>query len=107
MDGMIIDADAHLTEPRDLWTSRVPKRYVDAVPHMVRADGGWDVWELGGVRISTVGLLAVAGWDSFPPNPPLTLEECHPGAYDANARLRYMDEVGIWAQIMYPNVAGF
>ena len=31
----------------------------------------------------------------------------HPGAYDANARLKYMDEMGIWAMVMYPNVAGF
>jgi predicted TIM-barrel fold metal-dependent hydrolase len=31
----------------------------------------------------------------------------HPGAYDANARLKYMDEMGIWAMVMYPNVGGF
>ena len=31
----------------------------------------------------------------------------HPGAYDAKARLKYMDEMGIWAMVMYPNVGGF
>jgi predicted TIM-barrel fold metal-dependent hydrolase len=107
MSALIIDADSHLTEPPDLWVSRVPKRYVEEVPRFVRNADGVDVWELGGTRISTVGLLAVAGWDAFPPDPPRTLEECHPGAYDAQARLRYMDEAGIWAQVLYPNVAGF
>jgi predicted TIM-barrel fold metal-dependent hydrolase len=31
----------------------------------------------------------------------------HPGSYDAVARLRYMDEAAIWAQVLYPNVGGF
>jgi len=31
----------------------------------------------------------------------------HPGAYDAKARLKYMDQMGIWAMVMYPNVGGF
>lgn len=31
----------------------------------------------------------------------------HPGSWDANERLAYMDSVGIWAQVLYPNVAGF
>jgi hypothetical protein len=31
----------------------------------------------------------------------------HPGAYDAKAYLKYMDEMGIWAMVMYPNVGGF
>jgi predicted TIM-barrel fold metal-dependent hydrolase len=31
----------------------------------------------------------------------------HPGAYDAKERLKYMDHMGIWAMVMYPNVGGF
>mgnify|MGYP005676797673 CR=1 FL=1 len=31
----------------------------------------------------------------------------HPGAYDAKERLAYMDSLGIWAMVMYPNVGGF
>ena len=34
-------------------------------------------------------------------------EDIHPGGYDVKARLKYMDEHGIWAQIVYPNAAGF
>jgi len=38
---------------------------------------------------------------------PTRYEEMHPGAYDAKARLKYMDQLGIWAMVMYPNVGGF
>jgi predicted TIM-barrel fold metal-dependent hydrolase len=107
MTAHVIDVDSHLTEPPDLWTSRVPARYIDHVPHMTRNAQGRDIWELEGRQISVVGLTAPAGWPApFPAGPP-TLEECPPAAYDAKARLDYLDEAGIWAQVLYPNVAGF
>ena len=28
-------------------------------------------------------------------------------AWNAEARLEYLDEIGVWAQVMYPNVGGF
>ncbi|MHB8464593.1 MAG: amidohydrolase family protein [Acidimicrobiales bacterium] len=106
-DWLAIDADTHVTEPGDVWTSRVPARFVDHVPHMVRNDAGWDVWMLDGEMISVVGMTATAGWPKPFPDGPHTIDECPQAAYDAGARLRYMDEVGIWAQVLYPNVAGF
>jgi predicted TIM-barrel fold metal-dependent hydrolase len=54
-----------------------------------------------------VGVTAPAGWPTFPPEYPPTYEDCHPGAYRASDRLAYMDEAGIWAQLLYPNVGGF
>ena len=104
---LVIDADTHLTEPRDVWTSRVPARYVDHVPRMVRNDAGRDVWTVDGQQISVVGYTATAGWPRPFPDGPSTLEDCPLAAYDAAARLRLMDELGIWAQVLYPNVAGF
>jgi uncharacterized protein len=95
----VIDVDSHLTEPADLWTSRVPARYVARVPQMT--------WVLDGRQISVVGMTAPAGWPAPFPAGPATLAECPPAAYDAVARLGYLDEVGIWAQVLYPNVAGF
>ena len=77
------------------------------MPHVERNDEGRDVWVLDGTPFSSPGLTAVAGWPEPFPAGPKTYEECHPASYDADARLRYMDEVGIWAQVLYPNVAGF
>jgi predicted TIM-barrel fold metal-dependent hydrolase len=51
-------------------------------------------------------MTATAGRGSFK-NPPRNYEEMHPGAYDPKARLKYMDDMGIWAMVMYPNVGGF
>ncbi len=31
----IVDLDAHVVEPADVWTSRLPARYRDVGPHIV------------------------------------------------------------------------
>ncbi len=62
---------------------------------------------VGGSRpLASAGMTATAGVGTFN-NPPKTFEEMHPGAYNAMARLKYMDQMGIWAMVMYPNVGGF
>jgi predicted TIM-barrel fold metal-dependent hydrolase len=103
---LVIDVDTHITEPPDTFTARVPARFRDLAPRMERVDGT-DGWYVQGKPFGSVGLTAVAGWPQpFPDGPP-TFDEVHPAAHDAAARLRYMDEAGIWAQVLYPNVAGF
>jgi len=102
----IIDVDTHVTETPDLWTSRVPERMRDAVPRLDVDAKGRQWWFLGGRRIANPGLTATAGVGDMT-KWPTSYEEMHPGAYDAKARLKYMDEMGIWAMIMYPNVGGF
>src|SRR5579872_1023545 len=104
---LLIDADSHVTEPADVWTSRVPSRYADDVPHVVRDKRGRDMWFLGGVLICAVGGTSVAGFPGFPAERPKAFEDLHPASSDAVARLRYLDEAGIWAQLLYPNVGGF
>lgn len=102
-----IDADTHITEPPDVWTARVPAKFRDRVPVMTRDAQGQDIWTLDGEQIYTVKFSAPAGWPTpFPDGPP-TLGECHPASHDPHARLAFMDTVGTWAQVLYPNVAGF
>lgn len=103
----IIDVDTHVTESPDLWTSRAPAKMKDRVPRIETASDGRLSWIVGGTpMLASPGLTATAGVGNFK-NPPKNFEEMHPGAYDANARLKYMDKMGIWAMIMYPNVGGF
>ena len=70
-DMGIIDADTHVVEPPDLWTSRVATRWHDQVPQ-VRWDevNGDEAWFVGGERISGVGSPAMAGWAEYPPDHP-------------------------------------
>ncbi len=104
----IIDADTHVTEPRDLWTSRLPAKWKEQAPRVEWVEErGAEMWIIDGAPAHPVGITAPAGWrDPFPAYPP-TYEDAVPGAYQAAARLRYMDSLGVWAQVLYPNVGGF
>lgn len=103
----IIDVDTHVTESPDLWTKRAPAKLRDLVPRIETASDGRLSWIVGGTpMLASPGLTATAGVGNFK-NPPKNYEEMHPGAYDAKERLKYMDKMGIWAMVMYPNVGGF
>jgi predicted TIM-barrel fold metal-dependent hydrolase len=103
----VIDVDTHVTEPADLWTSRVASKWHDRVPHIERVDGK-DLWVIDGRKSPGPGLFSIAGYDGRPPDEfPPTYAEIVPSAYDAKARLEHMDREGIYAQVLYPNVGGF
>ena len=108
-DFKVIDTDTHVIEPYDLWTSRISvKKYGDKVPH-VKWDPNMneDAWFFGGDRTGAAAGAAMAGWHEYPPKRPQRLEQVDPALYNNTARLKKMDEYGIWAQVLYPNVAGF
>jgi predicted TIM-barrel fold metal-dependent hydrolase len=105
----VIDCDTHITEPPDVWTARLPAKFRDRAPTIVHDEKmGWDVWKIGEAQsLLTVGHTAVAGWPEPFPSAPRTLAEVPRAAYDAKARLEYMDSIGVWAMALYPNVGGF
>lgn len=104
----IIDVDTHVTEPADLWTSRVPVRFRDRVPYVDTDRRGFQAWYLNGERIASVGFTATAGWtEPISEGGPKQYDQLHPAAADPRARLEYMDSQGIWAMVLYPNVGGF
>jgi predicted TIM-barrel fold metal-dependent hydrolase len=105
----VIDTDTHVSEPEDLWTSRISEKWGDLVPH-VRWDEKLqaDRWWWAGEPSQPLGLTAMAGWtDYMPSHPPRLSDAAEPGAYDPVARLELMDRCGIYAQVLYPNIAGF
>jgi predicted TIM-barrel fold metal-dependent hydrolase len=103
----VIDADAHINEPADIWSARLPSKYADQGPQLVTNSAGFDTWMMNGRVLSLVSTNAMGAWDDFPNTMPKTLADTPPSSYDAEQRLRYMDEAAIWAQVLYPNVAGF
>jgi predicted TIM-barrel fold metal-dependent hydrolase len=111
----IIDADSHVTEGPDVWTARMSKKWGDMVPHIGRDDQDRECWFVGK---KNVGLVASS---SFVRLDPETGErrrekptgeyfsgkgyaELHPASYDANARLKIMDEFNVAASVLYPNL---
>lgn len=113
----VIDADTHYSEPHDLWTSRVPAKYRELVPHVADNGQGGKCWKYNGgdVLFSNAGSASVIrkdkskaallDWDIQ--NGTMPLIDIHPASYDPKARLEFMDEQGVWAHVMYPNVTGF
>jgi predicted TIM-barrel fold metal-dependent hydrolase len=107
----IIDTDTHLSEPADLWTSRAPAHARDRVPRQVEVRGrrrwivGDDI-DLGGAGASSVvapdgSKMYGVGWLA------MTVDDVHEASSQVDARVAMMDRVGVHAQIVYPNVAGF
>ena len=105
----IIDADSHLSEPPDLWTSRMSaQKWGDAIPHVAPDERlGLDRWVVGGKKLTSVANWAVAGWHEHPPSHPPSIEDADPAAFYAPQRIERMDEYGIYAQVLYPNLLAF
>jgi predicted TIM-barrel fold metal-dependent hydrolase len=110
VEQRIIDVDSHVAEPEDLWTSRMSaaKWGEDRIPKPVWDEvGGEKRWKVGDLLLSGVGLYCSGGWpEHFPSHPP-TLEDADPACWDPSARLQRLDDYGIWAQVLYPNLIAF
>ena len=107
----VIDVDTHISEPLDLWTSRATPRYRDRVPQMRMLDGQW-VWTIDGDRSVGIGSAASVIYRDGSKAAGIEftdwqVDEVHPGCSRTKERLQLMDENGIWAQVVYPNVLGF
>jgi predicted TIM-barrel fold metal-dependent hydrolase len=103
----IVDTDTHITEPADLWTSRLPERWGDLRMHVE-----WDdtfkaeVWKIGDTTVTRAWAGCMFGFEGGFPSAPATLAEAHPATYDARERLKAMDESGVDVAVLYPNIAG-
>ncbi|HEV8064310.1 MAG TPA: amidohydrolase family protein [Acidimicrobiales bacterium] len=108
-DIKIIDTDSHIMEPPDLWTSRLDDdRWGNLIPHVERDERrDEDRWHIGTRRVGGVATFAMAGWNEFPPSHPPRVEDADPAAWDPTHRLQRLDEYGIYAQLLYPNLLGF
>jgi predicted TIM-barrel fold metal-dependent hydrolase len=109
----VIDADTHLTEPHDLWTKRAPAALRERVPQ-VKLHQGQMSWVIDGDKSIGTGAhpssailkdgSKVRVLDQFLK---LQFADVHPGSSQVKERLGVMDQTGIYAQIVYPNILGF
>jgi predicted TIM-barrel fold metal-dependent hydrolase len=109
-DVRVIDADTHLTEAHDLWTKRAPAAWRDRVPHVTQVDGA-ATWVVDGEVLGRAGAGGVIDRQgnkgrSFEGLYEWEIEQAHAAAYDPRARVELMDEIGIWAQVVFPGVVG-
>ena len=123
----IISVDDHVVEPATLWSDRLPGRYADVAPRIVRAPMG-EITFLGGkltVKPGSEGnptdwwyyeelkrpLLRVDSAVGVPRDEVtmrgITYEEMRPGSYELGARLEDMDTNHIEASLCFPTFPRF
>jgi predicted TIM-barrel fold metal-dependent hydrolase len=120
----IISADDHVLEPPNLWTSRLPSKFQDRSPHVVRKkvapptidlkheavaseDGQWaDVWCYDGKEHPLLMLAAAVGFSHDDIEfRTVTYDDVRPGCTDPTARLADMDMAGVEGSLCFPNLA--
>lgn len=104
----IIDCDSHFTEPPDLWTSRASASLRDRVP-VHRTVGGETAWYLeDGLWASTGGNTIRKGREKVLGSGRVqSFADMDRAAWVVKERVELLDEIGIYAQIVYPNGVGF
>jgi predicted TIM-barrel fold metal-dependent hydrolase len=98
-----ISVDDHLIEPARLWQDRVPAKWRDIAPRIVR-EGDSEHWVYEDREIVTTGLNAVAGKsrEEFSPEP-ITYEDMREGCYEPSARVADMDQGNVLASMLFPS----
>jgi predicted TIM-barrel fold metal-dependent hydrolase len=118
----IISVDDHVVEPPDLWTSRLPAKYLDKAPRVVRErmkfnfvggtfsfdrdvpDGDWgDLWLYDDLVYPFPKLSAAIGFPDLR-NEPVTFDDIRPGSWKQKERLEDMAANYTDASICFPNV---
>jgi predicted TIM-barrel fold metal-dependent hydrolase len=108
LDSLVLDSDTHVVEPPDLWSKRLPANLRDSGPAVQWDEArGLEAWYLDGEFLMPVGAPASAGWHEHAPLFPRRWTDVAPHMYDPAKRLERMDADGIYAQVLYPNVAHF
>ncbi|KHK88976.1 amidohydrolase family protein [Novosphingobium malaysiense] len=112
----VVDADTHITEPWDLWSSRVTGKWKELLPHVKEGPKGRPHWYINGDQIlqKKVGASSVIRKDGSKQSfyewdirSGMTFNDVHPASYDAKERVKMQDERGIAAEIGYGNILGF
>jgi predicted TIM-barrel fold metal-dependent hydrolase len=126
----IISVDDHVVEPATVWTDRLPKRYADVAPRIVRAPveelsfiGGKftavpgepggpgdqvDWWFYEDLRRPLTRLDTAVGYDRADVTlKGITYDDMRPGSYSVPERLADMDANGVEASLCFPTFPRF
>jgi hypothetical protein len=127
----IVSVDDHIIEPADVWTSRLPKKYLEAGPRLERlrvdnlkfdgmnysfdivgnnSPGGKfaDFWCYEDLKVPMRRIITAVGFDVEERTMlPVTYEEMRKGCWDQTARLADMDANHTEASLCFPTFPRF
>ena len=105
--GGCISADSHVTEPGDVYSSRVDPKFRDRAPRLVHDDRLGEIMLIdnGAGGLVPYWLIAAAGRpdDEVVLNSGKRFEDLHRGGWDPAARLADQDRDGVVAEVIYPS----
>ena len=102
----IISSDNHVTEPADLWTSRISSKFKDRAPHLEHGENA-DSWVCDGHWISGAGGSGKVGARFADPRQLMgggRIEQNRPGGYIPEEHVKDLDLDGTDIGIIYPTV---
>ena len=106
--GRTVDADGHILEPPDLWKKNLENKFKDRALGLARDTEGIESVIIEGkfssfsrgfgiaAAFGQSGEVAFSNEFSYMDGPA--------GAYDPHARIKWMDEEGIDASVLYPSI---
>ena len=108
-DLILVSVDDHVVEPPDMFKNRLPARFVEDAPRVVREADGTDYWQFDGIEErGLVGLGAVAGVPKAEyGTDPISYDEIRRGSFEVGSRIDDMNANGILGSMCFPSFPGF
>lgn len=111
-DYTVVDSDAHVLEPPDLWTRYLEAKYRDQAPRVRPAETGGEVFFIENGNILDVrhqnqfGMANTGGIGMRNGTSPRgnSYTDGHPGGFDPHQRILVLDREGIDASFLYPTL---
>src|SRR5271166_866718 len=104
-----ISADGHLSEPPDLWTTRMEHRFRDRAPRFRPIDGGQIAFVVDGTPVigamkEVVEAIFEKQKGALDMSPGGRHEKERPGGLNPHMRLLDQDLDSVAAEVVYPNI---
>jgi uncharacterized protein len=112
-DGIVVDVDGHVLEPRDTWLRYIDPQFRDRAIRIAEDDKGWEMLLIDGkshpVVHGIMGAIGGVGMEEdvsalFTPGARKYEDGFVPGGVDPAARIEQLDSEGIDIAMLYPTL---